>query len=172
MLQRMIGVATFKVSTYEEIEADKSATSQAIIVVILVAIATGIGGAGAAGWLGLVVGVIGAIISWILWAWITFFIGTTLFKTAETKADWGELARAIGFAQTPGLLRILGIVGVISGFVFLIASVWQLATMVVGVRQALDYKSTWRAVGVVVVGFIPLAVLMVVITTLLPGAGE
>ncbi|MBI4198112.1 MAG: YIP1 family protein [Chloroflexi bacterium] len=172
MLQRMIGVATFKVSTYEEIEADKSATSQAIIVVILVAIATGIGGAGAAGWLGMVVGVIGAIIGWVLWAWITFFIGTTLFRTAETKADWGELARAIGFAQTPGLLRILGIVGVISGFVFLIASVWQLATMVVGVRQALDYKSTWRAVGVVVVGFIPLAVLMVVITTLLPGAGE
>jgi hypothetical protein len=32
--------------------------------------------------------------------------------------------------------------------------VWQLAAMVVAVRQALDYKSTGRAVAVCVIGWV------------------
>ena len=32
--------------------------------------------------------------------------------------------------------------------------------MVTAVRQALDYTSTWRAIGVVLIGFIPYAILM------------
>ena len=51
--------------------------------------------------------------------------------------------------------------------IFLVASIWQLVTMVIAVRQALDYQSTWRAVGVVVIGFlivvIPLGILRMII---------
>ena len=32
--------------------------------------------------------------------------------------------------------------------------------MVVAVRQALDYTSTWRAIAVVLIGFIPYVLLM------------
>ncbi len=165
----MIGVATFKPSTFEEVEHDKSAMSQALIIVVLVAIATGIGGAGAAGLIGLVVGVVGALIGWALWAWITYFIGTTLFKSSETQANWAELARTLGFAQTPGLLRVLGIIGPISGLILLVASVWQFICMVIAVRQALDFTSTLQAVGVVIIGFIPYFVMMVVLGFLLEG---
>ncbi|MBI4312411.1 MAG: YIP1 family protein [Chloroflexi bacterium] len=168
----MIGAATFKSATYEEIEKDRSATTQAMIVVVLVAIATGIGGAGAAGVWGLVVGVVVGLVGWALWAWVTYFIGTTFFKTAETQASWGELARTLGFAQTPGLLRVLGILGPISGVILFVALIWQLASMVVAVRQALDFTSTIRAIGVVLVGAIPYLVLMIVLTALLPGATE
>ena len=39
--------------------------------------------------------------------------------------------------------------------------------MVVAVRQALDYRSTWRAFGVVGVGFLVLAVIQIVLYNLL-----
>ena len=37
---------------------------------------------------------------------------------------------------------------------YLISSFWMLAAMIIAVRQALDYSSTLRAVGVCVIGYI------------------
>ena len=96
-------------------------------------------------------------------------IGTTLFRTPETSADWGELARTTGFAQSPGILRVLGFVPIIGVYIFYATYLWQLATMVIAVRQALDYRSTWRALGVVVVGFIVLAVIQSILLAVLRG---
>ena len=53
---------------------------------------------------------------------------------------------------------MIGFIPVLGPIVFGIASIWQLVAMVIAIRQALDYTSTWRAVGVAVVGFIPYAV--------------
>ena len=50
--------------------------------------------------------------------------------------------------------------------VFAIASIWQLVAMVVAIRQALDYRSTWRALGVAVIGFIPYAVVTSIVYAL------
>ena len=158
MIKRMIGAAKLDTAIYEEVEADTSATQQALTVVVLVALATGIGTFGSGGPVGLVVGIAAGIGLWALWAWITYFIGTTLLKTAETKADWGQLARTLGFAQSPGVFKVVGFIPVVGPLVFAIASIWQFVAMVVAIRQALDYTSTWRAVGVAVVGFIPYAV--------------
>jgi hypothetical protein len=170
----MIGAATFKVSAYEEIEADKSATSQAIIVVILVAIATGIGLSTSKELWGTFIGVVVALIGWALWAWITYFIGTTLFKAAETEANWGQLARTVGFAQAPGLLNVAGLVSfgseVVLSVIFLITFFWTAAAMVIAIRQALDYKSTGRAIWVVLIAAVPYFILRIVMAILLPGA--
>ena len=62
--------------------------------------------------------------------------------------------RTIGFATSPGILRVVGIVPFLTAIVFTVTALWMLATMVVGVRQALDYKSTWRAVAVCLLGWI------------------
>ena len=158
MIKRMIGAAKLDTAIYEEVEADASATQQALTVVVLVALATGIGTFGSGGPLGLVVGIAAGIGLWALWAWITYFVGTTLLKTSETKADWGQMARTLGFAQSPGIFKVVGFIPVFGPLVFALASIWQLVAMVVAIRQALDYTSTWRAVGVAVVGFIPYAV--------------
>jgi hypothetical protein len=42
-----------------------------------------------------------------------------------------------------------------------IAAIWMLVTMIVAVRQALDYSSTWRAVVVCVIGWLVQVVVMV-----------
>ena len=157
MIKRMIGAAKLDTAIYEEVEADTSATQQALTVVVLVALATGIGTFGSGGPLGLIVGIAAGIGLWALWAWVTYFVGTTILKSAETEANWGQLARTLGFAQSPGVLKVVGFIPVFGPIVFAIASIWQLVAMVIAIRQALDYTSTWRAVGVAVVGFIPYA---------------
>ena len=163
----MIGAARLRPETYEEVEADRSATRQAMLVVVLVALATGIGNLGSGSIIAFVVGIVIAIVGWALWAWITYFVGTTIFRTPETQADWGQLARTLGYAQSPGILKILGFIPVIGLPVFVVVSIWQLVAMVIAIRQALDYTSTLRAVGVAVVGFIAYAVLTSAVFALL-----
>ena len=160
LIERMVGAARLDVRIFEEVEHDTSATKQAFLVVALVAISTGVASLGAGGPFGLFVGVAIAIAGWALWASIVYLVGTKLLPTPDTHADWGQLARTLGFAQTPGLLRILGIVPGIGGILFLVVSIWMLVAMVKAVRQALDYTSTRRAIGVVLIGFVPYAILL------------
>ena len=167
MIKRMMGAARLDAAIYEEVESDPSATKQALAVVILVALATGIGTFGTGGPAGLVVGIVAGIGLWALWAWITYFVGTTILKTGETEANWGQLARTLGFAQSPGLLKVAGFIPVLGPWVFTIASIWQLVAMVMAIRQALDFTSTWRAVGVAMVGFIPYVLLISIIYSLM-----
>ena len=153
--ERMIGAAKLDVHVYEEVEADTSATSQATGVVLLSSLAGGIGsvGLGAGGLSGFVGGGIAALIGWVIWAFLTYIIGTRLLPEPQTRADAGQLMRTLGFAQSPGLVRIVGIVPGVGPFAFSIVSIWMLVAMVIAVRQALDYTSTFRAVGVCLVGW-------------------
>ena len=166
MIQRMIGAALLRTEIYEEVEEDRSATLQAMLVVVIVALATGIGSFASGGVRGLILGIIVGLVGWAIWAWLTYFIGTKLFRTPDTHADWGELARTLGFAQSPGVLRVLGFLPVVGTVIFVVVSLWQLAAMIIAIRQALDYTSTWRAIGVALVGFIPYAILMGIVTAI------
>ena len=154
----MIGAARLQISTYEDVGADRSATRQAVLVVTVVTLATRIGtvGVGVAGLLGWVAF---ALVGWAVWAWITYWVGTRLLRTPQTHADWGQLARPLAFALSPGVFNALGSIPGIGDLLFMVAypvaSIWQLVAMVIAVRQALDYDSTGRAVGVVLLAAIP-----------------
>ena len=151
---RIIRSAKLDVKLYEEVEADKGAMVQAMVVVILSSIAGGVGSLGKGGLSGLIWGTAIALVAWYVWAYITYIVGTKLLPEPQTNADYGQLLRTIGFSSSPGLIRILGIIPGLAGLVFLIAGIWMLVAMVVAVRQALDYKSTLRAIGVCVIGWI------------------
>ena len=151
---RVIRAAKLDVQLYEEVEADRDAMGQAMAVVVLSAVAAGIGSLGSGGLLGIVVGTIAALVGWLVWAFLTYFIGTRLLPEPQTKADYGELLRTIGFASSPGLIRVFGIIPGIAPILFLVAGIWMLVAMVIAVRQALDYTSTPRAVGVCLIGWL------------------
>lgn len=153
---RMIGAARLDVQTYEEVEADQTATGQAMVVVLLSGLAGGIGslGLGALGPPSLFAGVVAALVGWVAWAALTYLIGTRLLPEPQTRSALGELLRTIGFAATPGIFRIFGVVPILGRVVYVLVSVWLLVAMVIAVRQALDYTSTARAVGVCVVGWL------------------
>jgi hypothetical protein len=155
-VQRLIGAAALDSAIYEEVESDQNATSQAILVVLGSSVAAGVGmrpidehTVSSV----LLFSVI-ALISWAAWALLTYEIGTRLMPGPATRADVGELLRTIGFAATPGLLRFLGIMPAVLLPVFAVTAVWMLVAMVVAVRQALDYRSTGRAVAVCVLGWL------------------
>lgn len=151
---RIIKSALLDPNIYEEVEADKGAMGQAAAVVILSSVAAGIGAIQTNGIAGLVFATVAALIGWLVWALLTFYIGTKLMPEPETKSDYGELLRTIGFASSPGLIRVLGIIPWTAKIVFAIGGIWMLVAMVIAVKQALDYKSTLRAVGVCVIGWI------------------
>jgi len=166
---RIIRAAKLDVDLYEEVEADKGAMGQAMGVVVLSSIAAGIGTIARGGLGGILIGTIFALIGWYVWAYLTYFIGTKFLPEPQTKADHGELLRTIGFSSSPGLIRVLGIIPGLGHVVFLVASIWMLVAMIIAVRQALDYKSTLRAVGVCMIGWIIQALILVLLFSILGG---
>ncbi|MDT3779127.1 hypothetical protein PJI16_16295 [Nitrospira sp. MA-1] len=171
-VDRMIRAAKLDVHLYEEVEADRRSMSQAMGVVVLSSLAGGIGFMQEAGMVGLVIGTVGSLLGWYVWAFMTFLIGTKLLPEPQTHADHGELLRTIGFSSAPGLIRVFGIIPGISGFVNLLAGVWMLVAMIIAVRQALDYQSTYRAIGVCLIGWIIQALLLALLVTTMGGVPE
>ena len=162
---RLMGASVLDIETYEEVEADRGATAQALLVVLASSLASGIGASGFMhGRETVVEGVFiwsaVSLIAWAAWALLVFEIGGRLLPEAGTSVDVGELMRTIGFSAAPGMLRVLGVIPEIAMPVFILTTVWMLVAMIVAVRQALDYRSTARAVGVCAIGLV-LALLIV-----------
>lgn len=166
---RMIRAAKLDVNLYEEVEADKDTMRQAMGVVVLSSLAAGVGSIGTLGLGGILLGTFAALGGWYIWAWLTYFIGTRFLAEPQTEADLGQLLRTTGFSSSPGLIRVLGIIPGVGTVVFAVASIWMLVAMVIAVRQALDYTSTFRAVGVCVIGWIIQTVIFVLLFSLLGG---
>ena len=151
-MRRLAGAAMLDPATYEEVEADRGATMQAIGVVVLASLAAGVGARGAAGARpALEFFVFGTIVSLAVWAGfavLAFQVGARLLPRPETRTDVGELLRTLGFAAAPGLLQVFAVFSGLTVPIFVVAIVWTVAASVIAVRQALDYSSTRRAVAV------------------------
>ena len=159
-LERMIRASRLDPELYEEVEADPALLGQSAAVVVLSSVAAGVGVTGIGGASGLVLGTIAALLGWVVWAALIYLIGTKLFPEPQTESDMGELLRTLGFAAAPGVLRVFGVVPLLGPIVVVVVSGWMLAAMVVAVRQALDYESTFRAIGVCLVGFLIQALML------------
>jgi len=170
--ERIIRAAKLDVNLYEEVEADKQAMGQAMWVVVLSSIAAGVGSISRGGVLGILAGTIFALVGWYIWAYLTYFIGTKILPEPQTESDLGELLRTIGFSSSPGLIRVAGIIPGLGGTVFFAASIWMLAAMIIAVRQALDYKSTLRAVGVCAIGWLVQILIFGILFSILGGAAK
>jgi hypothetical protein len=153
LVDRMMRAARLDSNLYEEVEADTGAIGQATFVVVLSSLAGGIGTGVHNGVAGLLGAAIGSLVGWYIWAFLTYYIGTKWLPEPATEADTGQMLRTLGFASTPGILRIAGIVPGLGMAALVIPPLWMLCAMVIAVRQALDYESTARAIGVCLIGF-------------------
>jgi hypothetical protein len=160
---RVIGALQLNVATFEEVEHDQTATGQAALVVLAGAIS---GGLGTGRLTGIVLGAILGLAGWAVGSYVVMFVGTRLLPGKNTEADFGQLARTIGFAQAPNLLGILGIVPILGYLVRLVLGIWVLVAMVIAVRQALDYDDTFRAVIVCVIAWVIMFVMTMLVATL------
>jgi hypothetical protein len=66
----------------------------------------------------------------------------------------GSSDRLQGTAFAPYLFAVLGVLPLVGGVIRTIATLWMLAATILAVRQALDYHSTARAIGVVLIGWL------------------
>jgi hypothetical protein len=169
MIQRLLGVLKLNVNTYEEIEADESATMEAGIVVTIVAVLSAIGafiGAQAAGAaldqlgdfdipieiptfspLGAALNaLIGAFVLWLLWSALTFFIGTKMFGADATL---GEMLRVIGYAQAPRVLGVLSFIPCLGLILVIVSVIWSLVAGFIAIRQGLDLDNGKTAITIV-----------------------
>ena len=153
----MVGAARLDSQTFEEVSADQTATRQALLVLLIAALTSGLGIGHRTGALPLFVFNWG--IAWATWVLIIYVLSTTLFRVPDTVPDWGQLVRTTAFAQAPVVFMIFGLIPVPGTIVFVLFSlvtVWQVAAMTVATRQALGYQSMFRAAIVVVAGVVPL----------------
>jgi hypothetical protein len=165
--RRVVHAAMLDRELYEEVEADRRSFGQATLVVVLSGVAAGVMFAPFASWFGLVAGTLTALATWYVWAFLTYLIGTRLLPERKTDADVGQLLRTLGFASAPGLIRVLGVIPFLRIPIFLVSLVWMLAAMVIAVRQALDYRSTFRAFAVCAIGWVGKIILLWILTLLL-----
>lgn len=152
--QRLTGVLKLHPATFEEIEASPSATWQAVAVVVIASVAAGIGAGLTRGPLSLVQVTLAALIGWIMWAGVTYLIGGRLLREPGTHTDMGELLRVIGFSYAPNMFAFFAFIPFLGRVVQVVVAFWLLAATVIAVRQALDYRSTARAVAVVLIGWL------------------
>ncbi len=176
LISRMWRATKLQSSLYEEVEADKKATTPALIAVVIVSVATGLGvGLGAfwaggisAALMGLLIGAGTALVGWLVWALFVYLIGVSILKGKQTQTSWGEVLRTMGFANSPGFFRIFAFIPVVGGIIAILASIWALIAAGIAVRAALDF-STWRAVVTALLGWLAYTALVFVLSAVFGG---
>lgn len=153
LVNRMIGAAKLDIATYEEVEHDENATLQALVVVIIVAVASGLGLLFVDGVSGLFGGIGRAIFSWIIFAMVAYVVGTKLIPDPRTRTSIDELMRTTGFAQAPGILNIFAFIPILGIAVALGVWIWTVVAVIVALRQALD-TTTARAIGIALLSLV------------------
>src|SRR5258708_7418439 len=123
--QRMIGAAKLQAGVYEEVEADTGATSQALVVVLISSIATGLGFSRSWTFGAFVGGAVAALRGWVIWAGLTYLIGVKILPEPQTKSDMGELLRTTGFASSPAVFHVLARLPLVGSTVSFLVSIWM-----------------------------------------------
>lgn len=165
LLGRMLGAAVLDTSVYREVTEDRFATGQALLVVVATTIMAGIGGL-RAGVTGLVVGLVGSLIGWVLYAAVTYWLGSSIFRARRTPGALSGLLRALGFASSPRILLFLGFIPVFGIVIGVLVLVWTLVTTVIALQEALNL-ATGGAVVTAVLGWVALFVGSFLLTAVL-----
>jgi hypothetical protein len=156
--ERVVGALKLDTNTFEDIERDPSAISQTVGIIALASLASGLANIWYGGISGIIFGVIMSLVGYAIWATVVWLVGTKLMPDPATKADFPETFRVLGFAAAPGVLAIVTIIPLLGWLLMLLVYpiiwLWSMAIMVFAVRAVLDYTDTFKAVIVVIIGFV------------------
>jgi len=164
-LKRIFRAVKIDPDVFNEVQKDKKATLSAAIVVILSSTAAGIG-ATSLGGSNFILAPLFSLISWFVWAYIVYFVGVKMFPDPRTKTTQFALLRAIGFSSAPGMIRIFGFNESLMTVTFVGSAFWMLACMIVAVRETLNFRSLWKALGVVIIAWFVQAFILLAIVAM------
>jgi len=159
---RMIRAARLDPTLYREVRNDAAALRQATLVVLLTSVATGIG-FGEGDVTLIAKSTLFALLGWLLAAQLTWIVGTRILRERVPAAGVAEagpagppdapataapLLRTIGFANAPGLIRLLAYLPELRMLVLVGTTAWMLVATVIAIREGLGFRSTTRAAAV------------------------
>lgn len=153
--ERLLGVVRLEFPTYEAIKRDPAALTQAVIVVLLTALATNVWVAIFAprGLISAVGGVVLALLAWLLFAGLVWWLGKKWFAPRYMPPDFRQILQLTGFATAPTLLNVFGFLPLVGWLVLMIASIWSLVTAYTAVRVGLG-ASERNALGVTFIAYL------------------
>ena len=155
---RVVGALKLDANTFEDIERDPTAMGQAMGIIALAALASNLGQIWRLGFGVMLIGVCSSLVGYVIWSVVVWLAGTKLMPDPATKADFPETFRTIAFAAAPGLIGVVTLIPFLGWLLMLILTpvilIWSMAAMVVAVRSVLDYSETFKAVIVVLIGFV------------------
>lgn len=183
LVNRMVRAAKLHRGLYAEVAADVTATRQAVAVVVITALAAFIsdqigppdltwlgvtaedGGGSSLGILLLIIGPIIAIVAWLAWSVVAWYVGTRMIAQDSQDVQFLEVARAIGFAQTPSVLGVTLFIPVLGLIIQVGVLFWVLATGFVAIRESMRLTDG-QAAGTMVVSVIAFFVMTAVTTAI------
>ena len=171
MIDRVIRAVKLDKDFYNEAERDTSLNQEALLIVIIVSLASAIGsfisgiisgeigGALLSAVLTIVIGIGG----YYLWAYVTLFVGKQFF---QGDADIGEMLRTLGYAHAPRLLGLLSFIPCVGAIFALAGFVLSLVAAVIAIREAMDFD-TGKAVVTAIIGWAIVLVISIILSVIL-----
>jgi len=136
--ERVTAAATMKWEVYEEVRKDPIASSQARVIVATGAAAAAIG-AFWGGPLAIIAYLLAGVIGWVAFAYLTYWVGTTVFPGRKSDETRTLLFQALGIASAPRILMLSGLVlPLFAPLIALALFIWVLATAVPATQYALE----------------------------------
>ena len=100
---------------------------------------------------------------------VIYIIGTKLFPTSNARVGFLGMLRSLGFANAPQLFAFASLIPTVGQIFQLVIPLWGISAMVVAVKQSLDFDTTFKAVGVVLLAYVPLAALVLLFLSVTAG---
>ena len=174
LMNRIMGVFTFRNDVYKEVEEDASFTSTAWMLVAIVAFLSQLGSQTAEGlgriFIGAIIGTIFAVVGFALGAMVISWVGREVFK-AEVTFD--ELVRTLGLAYVWQAVAVVGLLGAIAPVlacitapIRIVAAVLALVAWLMAAKEALDLEWVQTFVTVAI-GFVVVIILTMVATAVI-----
>ena len=167
LIENLQRALRFDVSFYREAANDERYNRQALTVVILAAVLSGVGaflgslfdGAVGGAFLGLLLGVVVTVVGYYVWAYVVQFVGAQFFQGQATTP---QLLRVLGYAYAPIALNVLNFIPGVGGLLALAGSVWALVCGFFAVREA-HRLNDGKTLLTVIIGWIIVAIITALI---------
>jgi hypothetical protein len=111
--------------------------------------------------------VIASISGWIIWTTVISLLGNWAFGPQHNSVSWWGAAWAIGLAQGPGVIRVLGVVEGSGPAPAIAAFGGQLAAMMLAARVSYGLRDVFRPITLILVAIVPWLILQIGVVLLL-----
>lgn len=168
MVRRIVGAMRLDSQVYRELRDDPTATVPALLLVLLCLLAAGTAALPHGGLPAFGSTVASGFLGWTIFVIACYVLGTKALPGPETEATLGTLVRTLGFALSPTLLFVFGIISAVVVVLAPLVFIWTFFAGTMALRETLGV-GTLRAL---LVGLLSYGAMVVVGSILMPIAGS